>query len=265
MRLALVLMVVASAGVPSGAASGRVVSLSAEAQKLYDQGQYQAALQTYQQALLEDPENPSLRYNEGSAHYKTGDYEAALQTFRQLGQVPDAPLAARSLYNAGNTLYQQQDFSGAAAAYTAALESAPDDLDARANLELSLRRLQEQQQRQQQQGGPGQRQQGGEQQPQPGQQDGEQDQQPQDERQQDQQQGDEQAAPQPDQDRQTPPAGDQGSAPEQRGQGSQVRPGDEGMNPEEAARLLDALQDRDRQAQFRRFRVPAAPPPARDW
>src|SRR3990170_4852309 len=112
MRRALVAFLLGAVGTaPAAGASGRVAALSDEARKLYDQGQYEAALQAYQQALLEDPERLELQYNEGAARYKTGDLEAALQAFRQLGE-GKGELAVRSIYNAGNGLYQRQEYGG---------------------------------------------------------------------------------------------------------------------------------------------------------
>jgi len=100
-------------------------------------------------ALFEDPQWRAV------ALYRSGEYERAARAFA--GQAaalpPGAPLAADAaadpaliaLYNEGNALARQGDYGGAASRYEAVLAYAPEHADARFNLDLMRRLLEEQQ------------------------------------------------------------------------------------------------------------------------
>lgn len=240
------------------------------AEEHYERGDFGAALEQYRQALVEAPERPELRYNEGSVLYKLEKYGPALELLEQTAEVEDAGVASRSLYNAGNARFRQGDFAGAAESYTRALERAPDDGDARANLELALRRMEEQEQQSQE--GEGENQDGQDGEPEPGEDganpQGEDDPQPpdQEEPSPDQQSGDQQSPDPGDEPQQNPADEDQSETeetpePESDPQ-DQYR---EGMTEEEAERLMEALADNDREAQRRRFRVLTPESQEKDW
>lgn len=229
------------------------------AEEHYRQGEYEAALEQYRQALLEAPERPELRYNEGSALYKLGEYGPSREAFQETAEAEDDRVASMSLYNAGNALYQLQDFAGAADAYTRALGRDPEDLDARANLELALRRLQEQQT--QQGGGQGEDsrdpEEGGDRQPGEEQVEPEGSDEPEPQDPQVQQEAEEQEGQEgQDEPEQEPPP--------ETAQGQEEKAG-EGMTREEAEQLMEALADGDREAQRRRFRVLTPGSQEKDW
>jgi Ca-activated chloride channel family protein len=247
---------VLAASVPSIAATvgDPAASLGAEAREHYEAGRYEAALQAYRQALLHDPGRAELKHNEGGALYRLEDYQGSLEAFGLASQAADAGVAASSLYNLGNSHFQLQEYEAAADAYTRALALEPEDLDARANLELALRRLEEQQQPQQQSGG-------GEP---PDQEDGKEQQEPQPGESPQPQEGEESAAsPQEeesaDQQEEAQPEG------QEAGEEQRAEPQEDQMSPEEAARLLDALAERDREAQRRRYRVAGPAGQRKDW
>lgn len=120
----------------------------------YKNGQYDKALFLYRQALgdtLWPPENSEgVLYNEGNALYMMKKYQEALQKYQQSFS-EDTTLTGRMLYNRGNTLLQQGQLKEAVESYANALRVLPDDADARHNLEVALRMLQQQQKQQQQQ------------------------------------------------------------------------------------------------------------------
>jgi Ca-activated chloride channel family protein len=168
-------------------------------------GKYDEALEAYDKAATQLPNDPGVKFNQGVARYQKalntppgpardqllqqaqGDFEGATQA-------PDRSLRGQAHYNLGNTHYQRQDWDKAVKEYKQSIKEDPSNPDARYNLELALRKREQkkqQQQQQQQQQGQGQQQkqqQQGQQGQQDQQQQGQQDQQQQGQQQQDQQQ-----------------------------------------------------------------------------
>lgn len=272
-----------------------------EANRLLDEGEFAEALAAYERAAEMRPGSPELAYNRGVAHYRLGDYAQAAELFQRALTPQDPALDARARFNMGNcgyatALQQRQVDPGAAIEalqeaighYRDALDLAPDDRDARANIERSqrliekLRELQQQQQQQQgdeqsesqdeQQEEQQEQQQGDQQQEQQGQQQNQQQDQSQDEQSQGEQ--DEQQAAQEEQQEQ--PQDEQQQQQQQQGgdqqQGEQTQPQPAQMTPqelsrEEAERLLQAIRDKERQRREARARREQATgvPVERDW
>ena len=103
-----------------------------EGNRLFSEGKFSEAVESYGQALVDHPESPLLNFNMGTAHYKAGKYTQALSSFSraQAGSEDsdeDSGRTARTAYNMGNTQYQmgtqaeEQNPQAALAAYTKAL------------------------------------------------------------------------------------------------------------------------------------------------
>lgn len=195
------------------------------------------------------PDDPTIRSGLAETLYDTGDYEASVRQFEPLVD-PEAPLPQRrrALYNAGNAAFAQQDYERALDYYTQALlegDSAPSE-DLLHNLELAqlLQQQQEQQRQDSQESGEDgepQENENSEQNQDQQEQQNEQ-QQPQDQQQQDSQEQEpqEQDAPADSTGQQPPPPEPQDAPADSLGQA--VPPPDlEQMTPEEAMRLLEAL------------------------
>ena len=133
-------------------------------EELYHQGQLDEALKRYRQALAKDPDNPVLHYNLGDVLYRQKQYGGAAAEFAKGLTSDDLDLQARSYFNLGNSHFQmgaaagrelakaEEAYKKAVNAYEASLKLQPGDADAKANLELARKRLQEiQKQKQQQQ------------------------------------------------------------------------------------------------------------------
>lgn len=219
----------------------------------YEAKNYTEAVDNYVAAQREDPDVPEPYYNAGNAYHRQGNFESAAAQTQQSIRTSEGEIAENSYYNLGNTYFKVEDWPAAIEAYKEALKLNPDDLDAKYNLELALKELEEQQQQQQQGGGQGQ--------PPPDQnQGGGQNQQ---QEQQNQGQGEEQdqqgggGQPEPDQ------SGQSGS----QQQDQQQQPGPRGLTPQEAEQLLDALGQDSQTLQERLQQGFFAPgrPPDKDW
>jgi len=114
----------------------------------YREGRHPEALEAFEGALQARDDDAWARFNLADALYKNGKFDEAQVLYESLGD--DAMLAAPARYNLGNTLFQKQDYPGAIKAYRDTLRVDPNDEETRRNLELALRKLQEQQQQQEQ-------------------------------------------------------------------------------------------------------------------
>jgi len=247
---------------------------------LYQNGKYTEAAEQYGSASQMLPDAAEIHFNQGNAAYKQQDYGKAREHYTQALQTTDRTLEGKVKYNLGNVEYQQalQNLQQPQAAmphlrsamtyYRDSLDVAPQQQDARYNLELShllLHKLQQEQQSPQPQQGQPQGQQ------QQAQQDGQQQgQQPQSQRQDkapqqtpspDSPQGQQQQATS------SEPQGQQGEQRQDAAQDDEPPPGQQtaapqDLRPEEAARLLEAIRERGREAdnqrQQRRAKMRAA-------
>ena len=130
-------------------------------------GNVEAALQGFDSAAEVSDDNYTLNYNRGIALYRNGDIEAARSQFTEALDSTDSTLAAKSWFNLGNCDYAtateaaEQDrpaaiesLKGAISKYRRSLKLNSDDTDARANIELAaklMNQLQQQEKQEQQQ------------------------------------------------------------------------------------------------------------------
>lgn len=242
----------------------------------YQNGKYAEAAAQYGSASQTLPGAAEIHFNQGNAAYKQQDYSKAHEHYTQALQTADRTLEGKVKYNLGNVEYQQalQNLQRPQAAmphvraamtyYRDSLDVDPQQQEARYNLELShllLHKLQQEQQQQspQQQHGQSQDQQRQDQQQaqQDGQQQGQQPQsQPQDGASQ------QTAGPDPQQDQHqqaaaSEPQDQQGKQRQDAVQENAPSPGQQTaaqreLRPEEAARLLEAIRERGREADNQR-------------
>jgi Ca-activated chloride channel family protein len=119
--------------------------------KAFKREAYDSSLQYFQEALEENPENKAIDFNLGNALHQQGMYQDALQSYEMAARSADSSLSAESFYNIGNTHFRAGELDKAAGAYKKSLSYAPDDKDTKYNLELALKKMEEQQQQQQNQ------------------------------------------------------------------------------------------------------------------
>lgn len=152
---------------PAFAATAR--GLVAQGNKAYEQGDFDGALRSYDQAAEKAPESPYVQYDRGNALYKKGDFAGALEAYEQAQARSRAPqFLAKTKLNMGNVQVRQAEamqegdpekameaLQEGVSNYRAALELDQQLADAGRNMEvakLRMRQLQKrlEQQRQQQ-------------------------------------------------------------------------------------------------------------------
>jgi Ca-activated chloride channel family protein len=114
-------------------------------------GHADKALEAYDRAVQALPEEPIAHYDRGVALYQLGKFPEAAKEFQRASEGHDASVKADAYYNMGNAELKQERFKEALDAYKHTLGLRPDDRRAKWNLELALRKLQEQKQQQQRQ------------------------------------------------------------------------------------------------------------------
>ncbi len=201
-------------------------SKNEEGNRLYKEKKYDEALKRYTEAQLEAPDAPQLHYNLGNVLFRKGELEKARDEYLRALAAADRGLDPRAVYNMGNTFFSQQQYKEAISAYQRALKLNPSDADAKRNLELALLRMQQQKQRKQQQKQGDRKDNQSQKQPQP---------------QQQPRSGDEK---QPDQGEKKEQGQDQQSATRQE-KGS--------LSKEEAERILNALQEEEKENMKKRM------------
>ncbi len=209
-------------------------------------GETSEAVDAYARAQALNPDAPEYRMGLGEALFADGDLEGAMGQFLAAADPEQPELARRALYNAGNIALAGGEVEQALSLYEAALLAEEPDEDLLHNLELAQRLLEQQQDQEQEQE---QQENQEEQQEQDDQEQQDQEQQ-QEQQQQDEQPPEEQEQEPPgedseDQENEAPP--DSLETPPPPPDSTQVAPPDsliaapEGMTPEEAMRLLEAL------------------------
>ncbi len=128
------------------AAAATVAAKNKQGNQLFYQGKYQDAEKAYLDAQLEAPGRPELLYNLGNTLIKRKKYDEAAQSLRQAVSKGDKGLQESGWYNLGNVLFESAKYGEAAQAYIQALHLNPADKDAKHNLELAWRKVQEQKQ-----------------------------------------------------------------------------------------------------------------------
>jgi Ca-activated chloride channel homolog len=142
-------VLLAGADVVEAASAG---SKNKEGNRHFAEGKYEEALKAYLEAQAQERDRPELLYNVGNTFIRQKKYEQALQSLRQVTSKGDKGLQAAGWFNAGNALFENGNFGDSAQAYIQSLRLNPADREAKHNLELALKKMQEQQQKQRGQG-----------------------------------------------------------------------------------------------------------------
>ncbi|MFQ5702758.1 MAG: tetratricopeptide repeat protein [Gemmatimonadales bacterium] len=132
--------------VPTGLVAQAGRAKVEQGNKLYADGKYGEARNKYLEALNEVPNSPLIRFDEANTLYETKKYDKAMAAYRDALKSSDSSLQSQSWYNVGNTLYRSQKLEESLEAYKQSLRIDPTDFDAKHNLELVLRKLEDKKQ-----------------------------------------------------------------------------------------------------------------------
>lgn len=221
-----------------------------KANEAYNNKDYETAERLFREAIAQNPEDQRLYYNLATTLAAQGKSDEAMAVYNQYKSLTDvAANRANADYNVGKSLADQEKWEEALKAFQSALIQNPNDVEAKHNYELAKQKLQEQQQQQQdQEQNQDQDQNKDEKENEKKEQDQDQnqDQQNQDQKQQDQQQNQDQQ--------------DQQQQQQQQQQEPQV-------SKEEAKKLLDALEkkEKDLLKQFKKKQTKPTKKNAKDW
>jgi Ca-activated chloride channel family protein len=138
---------------------GGLFASTAKALREYKAGNYEDSLKEYERLVRKKPDDARLHYNAGTAAYGAQKYEEALGELHASLSTTDWQLQQKSYYNLGNTYYrageQEPDaakkkdhWERAIKSYESALKLNAQDEDAKFNLALVKKKLEELQQQQ---------------------------------------------------------------------------------------------------------------------
>ena len=127
----------------------KVSRKNAEGNVLYEQKNFPGALDKYVEANDGKSHRQELAYNLANAFYQQKKYPEALQELEKAIASGNSRLNEKIYFNRGNTFFQMGKYQEAIEAYKKALELDPGDKEAKHNLELALKKLQENPQEQQ--------------------------------------------------------------------------------------------------------------------
>ncbi len=122
-----------------------------KAERHFRKNNFEQALRYYENARLKDPDNPALDYNVGNVYHMDDRFQEAVDEYSKAIPRSQPVLEEITHYNMGNTFYRMGDVNRAVESYINALLENPEDYDAKHNLEMALRMMEQQQQKQQQQ------------------------------------------------------------------------------------------------------------------
>lgn len=113
--------------------------------KLYKEGKFDEAAASYEQALKQNPDNLTAKYNLAAARFRTSKFEVAAKQYEEVEvKSNDNSLKHKSSYNSGVALTRQSKLLESIEAYKQALRLNPSDADTRFNLQKALEELRKQ-------------------------------------------------------------------------------------------------------------------------
>ncbi len=197
-----------------------------------DTVKYQDAEVDYRKALDKDPNNWDASYNLANALYKQAKYEDATKQFQAVSALEsgDKLKTAMAYHNLGNSFLQASKLEEAIEAYKNSLRQNPKDLETKYNLSWAQNKLKEQQQENQDQNK-------------------DQDKKDQDKKDQEQENKDQQKQDQEqDQNKEEQQQNQQQKQDQQQQDQQQQQPKDQ-ISKEDAMRILEALQNDEKEVQ----------------
>jgi len=146
---------------------------TSQGNKLYKQGNFNEAINSYDQALLDAPGALEPKFNQANSYYRLDDLGKAMDLYRQVAaESKDMKVVARAKYSLGNSYFQQgskqkdsnlqkaiDDLKTAIGSWRGVLDIEPENKKAARNIEVArllIKDLLDQLNKQQQQQDPNQ-------------------------------------------------------------------------------------------------------------
>jgi tetratricopeptide (TPR) repeat protein len=112
--------------------------------KIYQDQKYQEALNEFMSARGIRPDSAELKNNTAAALYQLGKYEEALEEFSKIDIEKTNLSKADYYYNIGNSNFRKNQLKKALENYKESIIANPDDIDAKKNYEITLKKMEEQ-------------------------------------------------------------------------------------------------------------------------
>jgi tetratricopeptide (TPR) repeat protein len=103
-------------------------------------GKAEEALAEYDKAVKDLPTEPGAHFNRGAALYVLSRFDEAAGEFLRATEAKTPALKASAFYNLGNSYFKTDKYADAIAAYRRSLSLDPNDIRAKWNLELALKK-----------------------------------------------------------------------------------------------------------------------------
>ncbi len=98
-----------------------------QAQKAYQNGQFDQALKIYQEEITKKPEDELLRFNEANCYFQLSNYNRAIFNYAGLTNSEKPVIRYHALYNMGHSLAASQDYESAVLSYKRILDEVKSD------------------------------------------------------------------------------------------------------------------------------------------
>ncbi|MFC1691986.1 tetratricopeptide repeat protein [Candidatus Latescibacterota bacterium] len=222
---------------PAVSNADRASSANKRGIKAYNEQKYDESSEHFTEAVTENPDSPELRFNLGTALSEQNETEAALRELNTAVQgFNKSNQQAAAHFNAGNTLFLSGNLESAIEEYVKAVKLDQSSEDIRNNLEITVRKLQQQQKQQQEQ-----QQDNGKQKEDSDKQNGQQKKDTQEKQEEEEQKSDEK--------KNRTDSSEENEKQDQEQQKSQQMDNEQKpMTPQEAQRILDAINDEEKKA-----------------
>jgi Ca-activated chloride channel family protein len=139
---ALILFLAAPAG-------AEVEKALEEGRRAFDAGEYDKAMKTYNEALLEEPDSPRLFFNQANVYYRKKNFDKAAALYQKALLSDDPQLTGAAHYNLGNALFRLEQYAESIEHYKESLKLRPGNPDTQYNIEFARKKLEEQEKQKQ--------------------------------------------------------------------------------------------------------------------
>jgi Ca-activated chloride channel homolog len=142
-RAGLALLLLAAALLASGCGLGEPLFEVLDGNYRYSIGDYTEATVRYLKALESGKYPEYLYYNLGNVYNALGEIDPAVDELNMAAVTKERELGYRTNFNLGNLQFELGAYKKAVLHFKAALKAKPKDIDAKVNLELAVRKMEQ--------------------------------------------------------------------------------------------------------------------------